>query len=119
MGLLSNNMSSQACLKFDLFQNFVVDAQTKIKGNKFCDVTLVSEDNQKFEAHKVIISSASTIFWNMLVNEKHPNPLIFMRGVKANILEALLEFIYCGEAKVEKEDVEEFIKLRCLKYLVR
>ena len=70
MGLLSNNMSSQACLKFDLFQNFVVDAQSKMKGNKICDVTLVSEDNRKFEAHKVIISSASAIFWNMLVNEK-------------------------------------------------
>ena len=32
----------------------------------FCDVTLVSEDKMKVDAHKVILASASAVFTNIL-----------------------------------------------------
>ena len=82
-----------------------------MKANKFYDVTLLSEDYHKIRAHRVILSSNSKVFKNMLLNEHHPYPLIFMRGVEKNILEALINFIYSGEVKVESQDVETFLKL--------
>ena len=97
--------------KFDLFQNFIKEAQTKMKADEFCDVTLVSEDSHKIRAHRVILSSNSKVFKNMLINEQHPHPLIFMRGVNKSVLEALIDFIYTGEVKVESKDVESFLKL--------
>ena len=41
----------------------------------------------------------------------HSHPLIFMRGVKANILSSLIDFIYCGETSLESDDVQDFLKL--------
>ena len=34
-----------------------------------------------------------------------------MRGVKYEVLEAMLEFIYNGETKLVNENVESFVKL--------
>ena len=82
-----------------------------MRSNEFCDVTLVSGDNVKFEAHKVILAAYSNIFKKMLVNENHPPPLIFLRGVDREVLEALLNLIYCGEAKLSSEHLESFAQL--------
>ena len=78
--------------------------------NKFCDVTLVADDNKKIGAHKVIISGASAFFNNMLLDEMHPHPLIFMRGVEHEVLKALLDVIYSGEATLEEEHIESYVK---------
>ena len=53
----------------------------------------------------------SKVFRNMLLNEQPPHSLIFMRGVDKSVLEALIDFIYSGEAHVEEEDMKAFIKL--------
>ena len=44
----------------------------------------------------------------MLVNEKHHHPLVFMRGVEHIVLEALLDFIYSGEAKLDQKYMNSF-----------
>ena len=104
-------MTEKRNIKFDLFQKPVSEARSKMKANEFCDVTLVSNDNCKFEAHKVILSSSSEVFKNILINERHQNPLIFMSGVKGAVLQAVLDFIYSGEAHVEEKNMKAFIKL--------
>ena len=103
-------MTTKCNIKFDLFQKYVAVARSKMKANEFWDVTLVSNDNCKFEAHRIILSSSSEVFKNLLINERHPNPLIFMSGVKGSVLQAVLDFIYSGEAHVEKEDMKSFVK---------
>ena len=84
-------MTEKRNIKFDLFQKYVSEARCKMKENEFCDVTLVSNDNCKFEAHKVILSSSSEVFKNILINDRHQNPLIFMSGVKGAVLQAVLD----------------------------
>ena len=49
----------------------------------------------------------------MLVNEKHHHPLVFMRGVEHIVLEALLDFIYNGEAKLDQKHINSF-KVVCM-----
>ena len=83
-----------------------------MRNNEFCDVTLVSADNKRFEAHKVILSGSSITFHNMLVDQKHPHPLIFMRGVEHKVLGAMLDLIYNGEAELEEELKDSFVKLQ-------
>jgi hypothetical protein len=82
-----------------------------MRNNDFCDVPLVSADNNKFVAQKVILAAYSHIFKNMLVNEKHPHPVIYLRGLSSEVLGALLDFIYCGEAKITNEDLDLLIQL--------
>ena len=111
--LLDNScrMPTKAHLKFDEFQNFASETQKKMRNNEFCDVTLASADNQKFQAHKVILAAYSRVFKNMLESEKHPHPIIFMTGVENEVLKALLDFIYWGEVKLEEENLAGFLQL--------
>jgi hypothetical protein len=99
-------------VRIDNFQNLFCDTQKKMRNNEFCDVTLVSADNKRFEAHKVILAGSSIIFQNMLVDQKHPHPLIFMRGVQHEVLKAMLDLIYNGEAELEEELKDSFVKLQ-------
>ena len=49
---------------------------------EFTDVTLACEDGQQVEAHKMVLIASSPFFLNLLKKNKHPHPMVFMRGVK-------------------------------------
>ena len=51
-----------------------------MQGQDFTDVTLVCEDGQQVEAHKVVLVASSPFFLDILKRNKHPHPLIFMRS---------------------------------------
>merc|ERR1712129_542203 len=76
---------------------------------EFADVTLACEDGQQMEAHKVILASSSPFFLNLLRRNKHPHPLIYMRGLKSEDLVAMIDFLYFGEANVYQENLDSFL----------
>ena len=47
----------------------------------------------------------------MLESEKHPHPIIFMKGVGNEVLTALLDFNYMGEVRLEEETLVGFLQL--------
>ena len=65
------------------------------------------------EAHKVILAASGPFFHAILKKNKHPHPLVFMRGVK---LEGLVNLV-CSESGtqtfVESETIESEIEERC------
>ena len=63
------------------------------------DVTLACEDGKQVEAHKVILASSSPFFHNFLKRNKHPHPLIYMRGVKSDDLLAIVDFLILGASR--------------------
>ena len=76
------------------WESFPNDLLTNIVGNLadnslFTDVTLVCDDQIGFEAHKIILSSCSEIFRNLLMISNDPNPTIFLPGVTQRQLQAL------------------------------
>ena len=77
----------------------------------FSDTTLVCEDGQQVEAHKVILAMSSPFFRNLFKNNKHPHPLIYMRGLTAEDLVELMDFLYYGEANIYQENMETFMKI--------
>ena len=82
------------------------------RGSKeFADVTLACEDGQQVEAHKVILASSSPFFKDILKRNKHPHPLIYMKGTKSEDLKALVDFVYFGEANIFHENLESFLAL--------
>ena len=106
-------MDSEKCyLNWKDFQrNRASSFQEMREFQEFADVTLVCEDNQRLEAHKVILSSASNFFRSVLTGNKHSHPLIYMRRVKKIYLEPMLDFMYYGKTEINQEDVEEFLLL--------
>merc|ERR1719319_1847692 len=105
-----NTEDEKLCLKWNEFQENTISAFGTLRHDKeFADVTLACEDGQQVEAHKVILASSSPFFLNLIKRNKHPHPLIYMRGLKSEDLVAMIEFLYFGEANVYQENLDSFL----------
>ena len=94
------------------FQETLNKAFSDIKRDiTFADVTLVCEDGRPILAHKVILSVSSPLFRNLLEQNKHPHPLIYMRRIRSSSLLAIIDFIYLGKTEIPKENLEKFLAL--------
>ena len=105
-------MEEKLCLQWNDFQDNIKSAFGKLRDDKdFTDVTLACEDGQQVEAHKVILAASSPFFQNLLSRNKHPSPLIYMRGIKSLDLFAIMDFLYFGEANVYQENLDSFLAI--------
>ena len=77
----------------------------------FCDVTLIGEDKQKILAHRVILAASSKFFRDILRENHHPHPIIYMKGYKEGQLDSIVGFIYHGEVSIHQEDLDDFLTL--------
>merc|ERR1739844_805674 len=103
-------MSEKLCLQWNDFKENVTTAFGSLReDNDFADVTLACEDGKQFEAHKVILASSSPFFQDILRRNKHPHPLIYMRGMKSEDLVAILDLIYCGEVNIFQGSLDSFL----------
>ena len=97
-------------LKLNYFQENTTEAFQELVDDKdFSDVTLVCEDGSQLHAHKVILAVSSPVFKDLLKMNKHPHPLIFMRGLTSNILTELIRFIYLGKVQIVQRDLPTFL----------
>ena len=104
--------TEKLCLRWNDFQENLNSAFGVLRNDEdFADVTLVSEDGTQIETHKVILVSSSPFFMEILKKNKHPHPLIYMRGLKAQDLVAMVDFLYIGEANVKQENLDAFLGL--------
>ena len=76
----------------------------------FADVTLACADGQKVVAHKVLLSSCSPLFKDILLGNNHSHPIIYLKGIKFIHLKSLLKFIYSGEVNIKNESLAEFLE---------
>ena len=105
-------MSEKLCLQWNDFKENVNSAFGSLRDDQdFSDVTLACEDGQQVEAHKVILAASSPFFQNLLKRNKHPHPLIYMRGVQSLDLVAIVDFLYFGEANVHQENLDSFLAI--------
>jgi hypothetical protein len=74
----------------------------------FTDVTLVSDDEKQIQAHKFVLSACSPTLKSLLLNNPHPHPMLYLRGVKEDDLKSLLQFMYQGEVSIFQDRVDKF-----------
>ena len=104
--------SEKLCLKWNDFQENLNSTFGGLRNDQdFADVTLVCEDGTQIETHKTILASSSPFFMDILKTNKHPHPMIYMRGLKADDLVAMVDFLYYGEANINQESLEVFFGL--------
>ena len=99
-------------VQWDDFENNISASLGELRtDNDFSDVTLACEDRD-FEVHKLILSASSPFFKALLKRtSKQPHPMIYMRGVQAKDLEALVDFMYLGEANILQKNLESFLAI--------
>ena len=76
----------------------------------FSDVTLVCEDQKQILAHKVVLSSGSSFFKSIFSVNPHPRPLLYLR-VKFSDLQAIVRFVYTGQCKVGRDELDRFLEI--------
>ena len=104
--------SEKLCLKWNEFQENLNSAFGGFRNDQdFADMTLVCEDGHQLEAHKVILVASSPFFLNLLKKSRHPHPLVYMKGIKFEDLQAMVDFLYRGEANVFQENLESFLAI--------
>ena len=109
---LGCKMSENFCVKWGDFQDSVISTFGSLRKTcEFSDVTLACEDGQQVEAHKVILAASSPFFQKLLQRDRHPHPLVYMKGVNAGELAGIVDFLYYGEANVEEDSLDAFLKL--------
>ena len=85
------------------------------KSDSFTDVTLVSDDKKQKKAHKFILSVVSDVFKSIIESIPDQNSFVYLKGVKYQELESVLEFIYFGETEVSEEKMIEFLECKLVK----
>ena len=100
------------CLQWNDFEENITTSFRELREDReFTDVTLACEDGHRIEAHKVVLASSGPFFRELLKKNKHPHPLIYMSRIKSVDLDAIVDFIYEGEANVLQEELETFLSL--------
>ena len=104
--------SEKYWMKVNDFDANLVTSLFELKESEdFSDVTLVSDDETPFRAHKVILSASSQFFRNVLKFNQNNSPLLYIRGLTSNDLANVVEFLYKGEVTVAHEDLDKFLKV--------
>ena len=88
----------------ETFRNLISDTD-------FTDVTLVCEDDKQIDAHKVILSNASTFFRRILVRNPHQKPMLYLKGFSYEEVKSIIEFIYLGQTEVCQDNISRFISI--------
>jgi len=103
--------SEKFCLRWNDFEQNISVAFRELRDDKdFFDVTLACDDEQ-IEAHKVILSACSPFFRRILRKNSHAHPLLYLKGVKFNDLQSVLNFMYHGEVNVAQEELNSFLSV--------
>ena len=81
------------------------------KQDYLCDITLVTNDDREFKAHRNVLSAASPFFCKLLESEMKENRegIVRFEEISATVMEDVLEFIYTGTVEVTQENAKELI----------
>ena len=105
-------MASKLRLEWNDFKDNVFNVFENLSEDKeFADVTLACKDGKQVMAHKGILASSSSFFKNILRANSHLHPIIYMKGVCSEELQAIVELIYCGKANLLEENLNSFLAL--------
>merc|ERR1712243_118967 len=105
-------MEEKFCLKWNDFQENTLKTFSNLRNEEeFFDVTLVSDDQKQMMAHKVVLSSSSQYFKNILKTNKHSHPLLCLTGFTSMDLKNVLDYVYEGEVQIFQRDIDKFLDI--------
>ena len=97
-------------LQYSQFNSNICEAFKTIRGvENFTDVTLACTDGE-VSAHKLVLFSSSELFQEILPRMSHPQPYIYLKGIKLSFLESLMTFMYTGAVEVAQQDLARLLK---------
>ncbi|RZB58807.1 abrupt [Asbolus verrucosus] len=100
----------QFCVRWNSYQSNLQNAFPKLLNSEhFVDVTLACE-NEMLKCHKVVLSACSTYFEKLLLDNPCQHPIIFMKDMKFQEMQSLVDFMYKGEVNVTQDDLPSMLR---------
>eukprot|EP00091_Calanus_sinicus_P014719 TRINITY_DN32368_c0_g1_i1.p2 TRINITY_DN32368_c0_g1~~TRINITY_DN32368_c0_g1_i1.p2 ORF type:complete len:147 (-),score=42.09 TRINITY_DN32368_c0_g1_i1:1099-1539(-) len=97
-------------LRWNEFPNNINESFSHLRdGKEFSDVTLACNNNKQVKAHKVILGACSPFFKEILLKNPHQHPLIYLKGIGIDDLEAIIKFIYQGQTSISETNLDSFL----------
>merc|ERR1712179_879225 len=107
---MMNNMDKW-CMKWNEFDTNIREYLRILREDqRLFDVTLVTDDGQHIQAHKIILSAGSHFFSDIFMKSNQTNIMIYLKGISSLQVEHLLDFVYNGEASIGQEELKEFLE---------
>ena len=91
-------------------QRFINNLWQHQQKNEFCDFTLTT-NNTSIECHKLVLSSASSYFSQLLCHSEHNTNIIDVTPLPEHILRTVVVFMYNSEYVIDDDNVIELLKL--------
>ena len=91
-------------------QRFINNLWQHQQKNEFCDFTLTT-NNSSIECHKLVLSSASSYFSQLLCDSEQNTNIIDVTPLPEHILRIVVAFMYNSEYVINDENVIELLKL--------
>ena len=81
-----------------------------MESNETTDITIVCEDKTKYRAHKFVLNSCSPVFQS-IINDlpQKGDSVIYLRGVLAQEMKSILQFMYLGQATFYQDRMNKFL----------
>ena len=90
-------------------QRFINNLWQHQQKNEFCDFTLTT-NSTSIECHKLVLSSASSYFSQLLCDSEHNTNIIDVTPLPEHILRTVVAFMYNSEYAINDENVIELLK---------
>jgi len=98
-------------LKWDDFETNIKESFRNLRNEqRLFDVTLVTDDGQHIQAHRLILSAGSDLFCNIFKKSYDSNMVVYLKGISSPELELVTDFLYNGEAFVTQDKVKHLIE---------
>ena len=94
--------------KTEQLQRFINNLWQHQQKNEFCDFTLTT-NNTSIECHKLVLSSASSFFSQLLCDSEHSTNIIDVTPLPEHILRTVVAFMYNSEYVIDDENVIELL----------
>ena len=87
-----------------------------MKPHEFTEVTLNCDYSEEFKVHKIVLSACSPLFKSIINNPKKnmgtlKNPVLYLKGIKQQEMDSILESVYLNLAKYHEERMKEFLTM--------
>merc|ERR1712189_125059 len=88
----------------EMMQNLLLSTEST-------DITLICEDKTKFKAHKFVLNACSPLFQTIINDLPQKDPVIYLKGVLAEEMKSILQFMYLGKATFYQNRMNQFLNV--------
>lgn len=107
---MAQENTEQFSLTWNNFQsNLTTGFHDLLQGENFVDVTLAVEGHL-LNAHKLVLSLCSPYFKEIFKLNPCKHPVVILKDVRHGDLKNILEYMYCGQVNILKENLPNFLK---------